>query len=95
MGAKNDVVVRDGPFSVVRNPLYVFSFIAMMGIGLESRMYTVFVLLCGAYILYYPKVVKKEEEFLKAKFGEPYEKYMLEVPRWIPNLKIFYRNGTA
>lgn len=88
-GKKNDVVVRDGPFSVVRNPLYVFSFIAVVGIGMESRMITVLVLLVASYVIYYPKVVAKEEAFLKHKFGEPYEKYMEEVPRWIPNHKLY------
>src|SRR4051812_21738367 len=44
-GRKNDVVVREGPFSVVRNPLYVFSFIALVGVGLESRMLVVLILL--------------------------------------------------
>jgi hypothetical protein len=88
-GKKNDVVVRDGPFSVVRNPLYVFSFIAVVGIGMESRMITVLFLLVASYVIYYPKVVAKEEAFLKHKFGEPYEKYMQEVPRWIPNPKLY------
>ena len=88
-GRKNDVVVRDGPFSVVRNPLYVFSFLAVLGIGLESGMFVLVGLLCGAFMLYYPIVVAKEEAFLKNKFGEPYETYMREVPRWWPKLKLW------
>ena len=88
-GRKNDTVVRLGPFSAVRNPLYVFSFIALLGIGLESQMITVTILLAGAFALYYPRVVAREEAFLKHKFGEPYNAYMNEVPRWIPNLKLF------
>lgn len=88
-GRKNDVVVREGPFSVVRNPLYVFSFLATLGIGLQSGMITLLVLLTGAFILYYPLVVKKEEAFLLNKFGEPYNAYMQEIPRWLPNLKLW------
>jgi len=88
-GRKNETVVREGPFSVVRNPLYVFSFIAVLGIGLQSGMWTVFVLLTAAYMLYYPAVVRKEEGFLHHKFGDDYLKYMQEVPRWIPNLKLW------
>src|SRR5579871_3425525 len=53
-GRKNDVVVREGPFSVVRNPLYVFSFMAAVGIGMESGMFVMLALLAGAFILYYP-----------------------------------------
>jgi protein-S-isoprenylcysteine O-methyltransferase Ste14 len=84
-GRKNDEVVREGPFSVVRNPLYVFSFIAVVGIGLQSGMYTMLFLLAGAFMLNYPLVVEREEAFLLNKFGAPYETYMQEVPRWIPN----------
>ncbi|MGE3713905.1 MAG: isoprenylcysteine carboxylmethyltransferase family protein [Alphaproteobacteria bacterium] len=88
-GRKNDVVVRSGPFSVVRNPLYVFSFIAMVGVGLQSGMITLTALLVVAFMFYYPMVVAKEEGFLSHKFGEPYEAYKREVPRWIPNLKLW------
>ena len=88
-GRKNDEVVRLGPFSIVRNPLYVFSFLAVLGIGLESGMFSLIALLCGAYVLYYPLVVAREEAFLKNKFGEAYEVYLREVPRWFPNLKLW------
>lgn len=88
-GRKNDEVVRSGVFSVVRNPLYVFSFIAMVGIGLQSGMLLVTVVLIIAFVLYYPLVVAKEEAFLENKFGEPYLKYKQEVPRWLPNLKLW------
>lgn len=88
-GRKNDEVVRAGPFSVVRNPLYVFSFIAMIGIGLQSGMILLTLCLIVAFVLYYPLVVAKEEAFLEHKFGEPYIKYKQEVPRWIPNMKLW------
>ena len=88
-GRKNDVVVRQGPFSIVRNPLYVFSFLATVGISLQSGMWTLLLLLAGSYLLYYPLVVRKEEAFLENKFGEDYRRYMQEVPRWIPNFKLW------
>lgn len=88
-GRKNDEVVREGPFSVVRNPLYVFSFVAMVGIGLQSGMVILLVLLVAAFVCYYPMVVAKEEAFLSHKFGEPYAQFMREVPRWLPNLKLW------
>lgn len=88
-GRKNDVVVREGPFSVVRNPLYVFSFIATLGIGLQSGMFTILILLSGTFLIYYPLVVAKEEQFLHHKFGEAYAAYVRDVPRWIPNRKLW------
>jgi len=88
-GRKNGEVVRLGPFSVVRNPLYVFSFLAVVGIGLESGMFTLLGLLAGAFVLYYPLVVAREEAFLSERFGEAYAVYKREVPRWIPKLKLW------
>ena len=88
-GRKNTDVIRSGPFSVVRNPLYVFSFLATIGIGLQSGMVTVALLLPLAFALYYPFVVKKEEAFLRHKFGGQYDVYTREVPRWLPNVKLW------
>jgi len=43
-GRKNDQLIVSGPYSVVRNPLYVFSFIIFIGIGLQSRSLVLLVL---------------------------------------------------
>lgn len=94
-GRKNTLVMRSGPFSVVRNPLYVFSFLATLGIGLLSGMWVMTALLVGAFITYYPFVVAKEEDFLRAKFGEEYERYLREVPRWLPNMKLWQEAETT
>jgi protein-S-isoprenylcysteine O-methyltransferase Ste14 len=94
-GRKNNELVREGPFSVVRNPLYVFSFIAVVGIGLQSGVLLLLLVLMGAFVFYYPVVVKKEEAFLVQKFGAPYETYIKEVPRWIPDMKLWAEPETT
>ncbi len=86
-GHKNDEVICEGPFSIVRNPLYVFSFIGIMGIGLQSGMITLTVLLLLGFALYYPRVVAREEAFLLHKFGDVYRNYMQKTPRWRPRWK--------
>ncbi len=88
-GRKNDVVVREGVFAIVRNPLYVFSFLATVGIALQFGSIAVLVLLVCAYVGYYKQVVAKEEAFLTHKFGAQYEAYVREVPRWIPNFALW------
>lgn len=88
-GVKNKRVIRLGPFSVVRNPLYVFSFIATVGIGLQSGMISLALFLALIYIAYYPLVVRKEEAYLRDKFDESYSEYLREVPRWIPNFTLW------
>jgi protein-S-isoprenylcysteine O-methyltransferase Ste14 len=88
-GRKNDEVVRLGPYSIVRNPLYVFSFFGVVGVGLQSASPLFLAILVGGFLLYYPKVVIHEEAFLEHKLGEAYRLYKVEVPRWIPNFSLW------
>lgn len=83
-GRKNGEVIKEGPFSVVRNPLYVFSFIGLAGIGLQSGVVTVLVMLVLVFAVYYPRVVALEEAYLLHKFGSSYAAYLKAVPRWLP-----------
>ena len=83
-GRKNAVVVDQGPYSIVRNPLYVSSFAAAAGVGLSTGMLTIALILIGVFILYYHHVVRREEAFLEAEFGDVYRDYCSRVRRWIP-----------
>ncbi len=88
-GRKNDEVVRLGPYSIVRNPLYVFSFLGVVGIGLQSASPVFLIAIVGAFLFYYPSVVRNEEAFLEHKLGEAYLAYKAEVPRWIPKFSLW------
>lgn len=88
-GRKNDVIVAAGPYSVVRNPLYVFSFFGVLGIGLQTGMVLICLILVGAFMLYYRSVIAKEEAFLQHKFGDAYVQYTQRVPRWIPKMSLW------
>lgn len=92
-GIKNETVVREGPFSVVRNPLYVFSFLGILGIGMQSGMFSLLAILVLVFVIYYPRVVAREEAFLLNTFGEPYRRYMAEVPRWWPKFSLWHEPG--
>jgi len=86
-GRKNDMLIAEGPFSLMRNPLYVFSFIGVMGIGLQSGMATLALTLSLCFMFYYPKVVAREEAYLLNRFGDVYRDYMRKTPRWLPQWK--------
>jgi protein-S-isoprenylcysteine O-methyltransferase Ste14 len=88
-GRKAKLVVDGGPYSVVRNPLYVFSFIGVLGIGLASGTATLPVLMGAAFALYYSFVVREEERALTAKFGQEFAEYLNKVPRWIPDFSLW------
>lgn len=88
-GIKNEGIMRLGPYSVVRNPLYVFSFFGVVGIGLLSDNVVFFVLMVATFFTYYKYVIDREEAYLTEKFGEEYLAYKAEVPRWWPNFSLW------
>lgn len=88
-GKKRKILVKVGPYSISRNPLYVFSFIGTIGLGLavENPFLAGGLGLCFA--VYYPFVVRKEEKHLASLFGSEYLDYVARTPRWIPNFRLF------
>lgn len=83
-GTKNEKISTEGPFSLVRNPLYVFSFLGLVGAGFLSGRIIILALLVLIFFIYYPEVVEHEEAFLTEKFGKHYVDYQQKVPRWVP-----------
>jgi protein-S-isoprenylcysteine O-methyltransferase Ste14 len=88
-GRKKQLIVEDGPYSICRNPLYVFSFIGAAGAGAQFGAISTAVLVCAITVLVFVIVTNKEEQFLRDKFGRAYEAYCERVPRFIPNFRLW------
>lgn len=88
-GYKTKKLINEGPYSVVRNPLYCVSFIGAVGLAIASMNLLFLILLIVAYLTYYPLVVRSEEEGLKKALGEDYLNYIKTVPRFIPKFSLF------
>ncbi len=88
-GYKDDKLVMDGPYSLCRNPLYFFSMIGAFGVGFATETFTFPVIFIVLFALYYPFVIKKEEDRLKRLFGVAFEEYKLQVPRFFPRISNF------
>ncbi len=88
-GRKNAVLVTEGPYSIVRNPLYVGSFFAVTGLGLITGSLVLTVLLAASFFFLHIYTVMKEEAFLQDRFGEDYRRYCQNVPRWIPSFSLW------
>ena len=84
-GYKNNTLVTEGPYSLCRNPLYLFSFLGGTGVALATETFTVPCLIILAFVLYYPFVIKKEEKRLLALFGEDYARYCQTTPSFLPS----------
>lgn len=88
-GIKNKTMATDGPFSIVRNPLYVGTFFASIGLAMVTASIVVTVIVAVAFCLYYRLTVMHEEASLQERFGDRYRAYTKRVPRWLPALKLW------
>jgi protein-S-isoprenylcysteine O-methyltransferase Ste14 len=83
-GRKNQELCRGGPYSLTRNPLYLFSFLGVCGAGLALQSPALFATACAFFLGYYALVIRAEESRLALIFGSAFARYRAEVPRFWP-----------
>ena len=83
-GHKNARLIDHGPFSVVRNPLYVCSLLGVAGVALMSAHWLVMLALPPAFYALYAALVAREEVRLREIFGADYANYCARTPRFLP-----------
>lgn len=88
-GRKSAEIVRLGPYSMTRNPLYVFSTLGAAGIGMLTGSLTVAFALAVLCYAAFRFVIAAEEGYLENTFGETYIAYKREVPRFFPNVSLY------
>jgi len=86
-GRKSKVLCMDGPYSICRNPLYIFTFLGALGVATASNRLALIVGFAFIYCFYYFLVVKFEEKRLSQLFGREYEAYCARVFRFWPNFR--------
>lgn len=94
---KNKAVVKSGPYSHVKNPLYLGTFLILTGMviasinpmpGTKSRVVlTVFLpFALGVFFFYYlPHKFRVESDRLRRRFGAEYDGYDRAVPDFVPS----------
>ena len=88
-GYKNQRVIQDGPYSIVRNPLYCFSLIGGVGIGFLSCSFLITALIVLFFVWIYPITISDEEAHLENMLGEDYLAYKAKTPRLMPAFSQF------
>ncbi|MFL5318807.1 MAG: methyltransferase family protein [Myxococcaceae bacterium] len=79
-----------GPYAHVRNPLYVGNLGIVLGLLLVANSPWVYVIGLVFFFGEYFFIIRAEENFLRQKFGAPYEEFLKKVPRWIPRISAAY-----
>ncbi len=82
-----DTLVTEGLFGLSRNPLYVGNLLVYIGVFLMHGDPLVVAIGVLTFVIFYLAIVAAEEFFLRQKFGDAYDAYTHDVPRWLPKLK--------
>ncbi|GHC66226.1 methyltransferase family protein [Neogemmobacter tilapiae] len=86
---KNRGVMQEGPYSICRHPLYLFSTIGVFGFGFMLGSLTLAAGLGLSVLMILQATASREERFLRSEFGAEYQAYAARVPRILPKPSLF------
>ncbi|MGQ9504168.1 MAG: methyltransferase family protein [Thermogutta sp.] len=86
-GKKGKQLVVDGPYAIVRHPLYLFSAIGFVGAGFALESLTLTAALLGVFLLSHYSAMIREEQFLVQNFGNEAKSYFASRNRLWPGCR--------
>ena len=81
---KEHQLITNGPFAILRHPMYAGLILAACGSLLIYHTWTTLLFALFAPVLIFR--ARREEAALAAEFGEQWQEYCKRVPKWIPRL---------
>lgn len=92
--SKNREVTTTGPYAYVKNPLYIGTFLVMIGFCLLARQWVILVVGLAIFFVYYaPFKKKREADRLREIFGAVWDEYDRRVPDYIPRFSPYEKKG--
>lgn len=73
-----------GPYSIVRNPLYIGSMLMLIGFCILIGQGRLVWLIVGPFALLFLSTIKQEEGILSAQYGAVWQQYAAATPRFLP-----------
>jgi Phospholipid methyltransferase len=81
---KQEALATAGPYAWTRNPLYLGSTVMGLGLVVAGNAWLAAAIVAAYFLAFYPAVIRREEEELRARYGSAYEQYAREVPLFWP-----------
>ncbi len=81
---KHEQLAMSGPYAYTRNPLYLGSALLAAGFLVASRSWAVAAILAVYFAVFYPAVVRREEQELRSLYGSAFDGYAARVPLFWP-----------
>lgn len=91
---KNQELAVSGPYSYVRNPLYIGSLLAGVGLSWASNHLILLVAVVAVFLFWFLPVVREEEDHIR-KILPGYTEYESRVRRFVPHLRPRYNSATG
>lgn len=83
---KQEVLTVTGPYAYTRNPLYLGSAFLVAGAAIASHAWISGVILIAYFSVVYSVVIRKEEDELRPRYRESFDRYAAAVPQFFPRL---------
>ena len=83
-GFKDETLVRSGPYSALRHPLYLLSLLAALGIGLATRSLAIMLALVATLGTIHAAAARREDAVLHARHGAAFGDYRRAVRAFWP-----------
>ena len=86
-GVGGSTLVTQGPYAIIRNPLYAGNVIIYTGVGIMSMaLYPWLIIICLIYFTFqYYCIIINEEEYLEKTFPDSFSLYKKHINRIIPS----------
>jgi protein-S-isoprenylcysteine O-methyltransferase Ste14 len=81
---KNKQLATDGPYSLVRHPLYTGNMLLLMGFTFASGQWWALLVAGAFWWFYYPPAIEYEDRKLDSLFGEQWRAWSADVPAVLP-----------
>ena len=89
--SNGNALVKDGPYAVIRNPMYFGTFIIGAGVVVMLLEPWFFFLFAAVFFMIYIPQMKKEERVLSERFGQEYKDYCKLTPKYFPRFDYLIR----
>ena len=94
-GNKTKNLITNGPFMMVRNPLYFFSLMILIGFCFALKSLFLPIGLILIFIVFHVPTIANEERKLRDIHGELFDDYVRSTPRLIPNIFKYKKTITS
>jgi len=85
-------LITAGPYAYVRHPLYLGTFIILLGVCLAAGKILFALLFPLVFCLVYNQKMNEEDRLLLDELGPEYDFYKKTVPKWIPRIGRYCKN---